>query len=70
MWDIIFLLPVDAEDALSWDARDTAPSSSQAPFPVGKAFQGSFKAPVFDGGSGMALLGLGAGGMLLADQHP
>lgn len=64
---------MDAEGALSREARDTAPSSSQAPFPVGKAFQGIFKVPVFDGGSWTALLGtwgLGAGGMFLADQHP
>lgn len=66
----ILLLPTDA---LPREARDMAPSSSWAPSPVGKAFQGIFKVPIFAGGIWTALLGtwgLGAGGMLLAEQQP
>lgn len=73
MWDVVFPLPMDAKGVLCREARHATPGSSQAPFPMAKAFQGIFKVPIFDGGAWLALPGtrrLGAGGMLLAEQHP
>lgn len=73
MRNVVFPLPMDAKGVLCWEASHATPGSSQAPFPMAKAFQGIFKVPIFDGGAWLALLGtrrLGAGGMLLAEQHP